>query len=170
MTNSQLAAHFRTLVTYDPKTGLFHWLQDRGRARTGDIAGSVMRSGHRRIRIDGHAILAHRLAWLITHDAMPEHEIDHINGDPDDNRITNLRDATRTVNRQNIAGPNRNNRLGWLGVRKSGTGRFISTISTGTGDERKNHHLGTFDTPEEAHAAYLEAKGRLHPYSERLSA
>ena len=68
------------------------------RAQAGDIAGNKQVDGYIRIRIDGKDYLAHRLAWLYHHGYFPENQID---GFRDDNRIKNLREASRRCNMQN---------------------------------------------------------------------
>ena len=63
------------------------------------------------IRFDGKFYMAHRLAWLITNGAWPIEHIDHINGVHDDNCITNLREASHSLNLQNQRLPSNNNNL-----------------------------------------------------------
>ena len=82
LTRDEVAA----LLTYDPETGVFRWKVDRGqRVKVGDIAGTEF-NGYRRIRIKGRAFKAHRLAFLLMTGAMPSDQVDHINGQKDDNR------------------------------------------------------------------------------------
>lgn len=112
--------------------------------------------------IDGTNFAAHRLAWLYTHGVWPEHWIDHRNRVRHDNRISNLRDVDMAHNRHNVGTkPNRNNKTGLLGVVRSANGkRFSSRISY---PGKKNLYLGTFDTPEAAHAAFMAAKMKYQP-------
>jgi hypothetical protein len=100
--------------------------------------------------------LAHRLAWFYVHGVWPPVLIDHINGKRSDNRIVNLRLADWRLNMENKRRESYNS-TGLLGVKPNGKG-FAARI----GSRGVEHHLGTFRTPEEAHAAYVEAKRRLH--------
>jgi hypothetical protein len=87
----------------------------------------------------------------------PPRPIDHINGDPSDNRISNLRDVSRTENQENQRRAQRHNKVGLLGVSPNGKG-FISRIKVAG----RKVNLGTFPTPEIAHAVYVKAKRYLH--------
>ena len=84
--------------------------------------------------------------------------IDHINGNPSDNRISNLRLCDRNINLQNQRKAQKHNKLGVLGVSKYGNS-YRAQIHVGT----KVKYIGSFKTPEEAHVAYLECKRELHP-------
>jgi hypothetical protein len=99
------------------------------------------------------------LVWLWVNGSWPIGEIDHIDGDKLNNRIANLRDVDRATNTQNSKKARRNNKSsGLLGSYKSGN-RWQAQI-------RINGvcmTLGSFGTPEEAHAAYLGAKRLFHP-------
>ena len=91
--------------------------------------------------------------------AMPSGDVDHINGQRDDNRFSNLRAVSRAVNMQNLRKPHKNNQIGLLGVSPTKDGRFISQIVV-NGHKR---NLGTFDCPHVAHAVYLAQKRLWHP-------
>lgn len=143
-----------SLLHYEPDTGEFYWLVDRGRggggAKAGSFAGKTSNRGYILIGIAGQNFLAHRLAWLFVHGFMPNDEIDHRNGNRADNRIKNLRLATRVQNARNTQ-KSANNTTGFKGVSRR-RGKFKATIYLG-----RQVHLGDFATAEEAHAAYCKA-------------
>ena len=153
------AARLRELLSYDPETGEFTRLvQTCGRALVGDIAGTAHVRGYRRIRVENVSHMAHRLAWLHVHGEWPTGLIDHIDGNPGNNRIANLRVVTSSLNQQNQRkAHSHNTKSGLLGV-QANYKKWAANIRV----SGKRTYLGSFDTPEEAHAAYLEAKRRLH--------
>lgn len=147
-------------LSYDPRDGLFRWIAPPNQSiRRGEVAGSKHpRYGYIRIGVDGRYYMAHRLAWLYVCGRWPEHHIDHINGDRADNRIENLRDVTSSVNSQNQRKAHPNNKgSGLLGVSQNHW-KWTARIKVGG----RQLNLGTYDAPEEAHAAYLTAKRQLH--------
>lgn len=152
------AERLRELLNYDPETGVFTWrVSRRATARPGSVAGTITPKGYRAIWI-GANYRAHRLAWLYVYGVWPTHEIDHIDGNRANNAIANLRDVTRSVNHENLRRARSDSAHGFLGVSPF-KGKWWKARITVNG---KWQHLGTFKTPEEAHAAYLEAKRRLH--------
>ena len=165
MANPDLSADIaRQLFNYDPATGLLTWSVRRRRASPGSRAGSVNHDGYIRVKVLQSQHFAHRIAWLLQTGEWPKGEVDHRNGVRDDNRWSNLRDVDRSVNMQNQRRAQRNNvSSGLLGVRAHQTGKWQARIRHGS----KQLYLGTFDTPEQAHAAYLIAKSRLHVSAER---
>ena len=146
------------VLVYNQDTGEFIW--GSGRPRTGKLAGWTDFHGYRKISISGHEYLAHHLAWLYVFGVLPRHEIDHINGDRSDNRITNLRDVHRKINTQN----QRRRRKDWSPELPLGTSfdKARNKFAAYIGHNGKTIALGRFDTPEEAGAAYLAAKRVLH--------
>lgn len=154
------AEQLRGMMNYDPSTGIFTWLKrcDEGRLdRTwntryaGAACGTPHSHGYTVIRVLGRAYLAHRLAWLYMTGAWPSGGIDHRNLAKSDNRFPNLRPATDSQNHANV--PTRaHNKSGFKGVQKR-KGRWVAFISK----NRKQHYLGAFGRPEDAHAAYCEA-------------
>jgi len=84
-------------------------------------------------------------------------EIDHINGDKSDNSYRNLREVSRGENMQNKRKAHRNNKTGFLGVARE-AGKYRARIRVCG----KNRSLGMYDTPQQAHQAYLAAKRELH--------
>ncbi|MFZ5565995.1 MAG: HNH endonuclease [Pseudomonadota bacterium] len=146
-------------IRYDPDTGVFTWAVPAGSAGAGRVAGCVNRKGYRQIRLGGGLHSAHRLAWLITYGAWPSGDIDHINGNKDDNRLENLRDVASTINMQNQRGPHKSNNSGLLGVDyHKASHKWRAQIRL----DGKKHQLGLFDTAEDAHTAYRCAKRSLH--------
>lgn len=144
-------------LNYEPETGDFFWIKKPNRKiPVGSKAGCKSR-GRLQIRVNGKMYRAHRLAWFYYYGSHPNFVIDHINGDPMDNRISNLRDVSHSVNLQNQRRPTSRNQLQkYLGVSSA------SNQKTGYRARINHTHLGTFKTPEEARDAYLEAKRRLH--------
>lgn len=147
------------LLSYSPETGQFVNRVDRPpRGAAGEPAGSVYGNGYVAISIQGRRYYAHRLAWFYAHRVWPSGEIDHINGDRLDNRLCNLRDLTKAMNRQNIRTAQRDNAVGLLGVCRKKCGKYAAQIHA----KDRRRLIGLFATPEEAHAAYKEAKRQLH--------
>lgn len=150
------AEEARRLFSYDPETGLITRLVTTShRAKVGSVIGYPHGNGYLQVRAGGKQHLVHRLAWLLHTGSWPEHTIDHINGVRSDNRFTNFRDIPQSLNSQNRHGTCA--KAGYAGVYLSGA-RFQAQVNVGGA----YHYLGRFDTPEEAHAAYVAAKRRLH--------
>ena len=148
------AARLRELLTYDPVTGIFRWRETRcGRARAGAAAGSANGDGYWHIRIDGRLYKAHRLAWLYVHGEWPAGRLDHEDNEPAHNWIANLRPATMPQNRGNSK-VRSDNLTGLKGVHKArGCESWVARIT----QEGRQKYLGSFRSPEEAHAAYAAA-------------
>jgi hypothetical protein len=154
-------AEARRLLDYSPETGEFLWKISRGgMARAGSAAGSIDTYGYRMIKVGRTAYLAHRLAFLFVEGSLPRQQVDHINGNKDDNRWTNLRHATHSQNCVNRTRPNRIGD-GRRGVNRIGS-RFQASISIRLAGKKKRVHLGMFGTADEAHEAYLGAARKLH--------
>lgn len=149
------ADFLKSHLKYDRDTGVFTW------ADTGKVAGSL-RNGYTVINIETFAPAkrAHRLAWLYVYGKWPTGDIDHINGERSDNRIENLRDVTRAINIQNRRKASAGSKSGLLGVVARTRGKpWGASIRV----DGKNKYLGTWDTKEQAHEAYLIAKRKYHP-------
>lgn len=124
----------------------------------GNEAGHRNLDGYIVVEVAGKGIAAHRIVWLMHSGGWPTREIDHINGVRDDNRIENLRDVARRTNSENRRRPIKSSKTGFLGVTMLGEGRYRARIRSGS----NLISLGVFGTAEQAYAAYVEAKRRLH--------
>ncbi len=147
-------------LDYDGETGVFTWkVPTSNRVRAGEVAGSPDRHGHLLIRVNGVRYTAGRLAWFYVHKVWPTDEIDHVNLIKDDNRTTNLREATHQQNVRNVRRKS-HNKTGFKGVIRHNQSKhkFVAQITI----DGKCIYLGIFDTPEDAHACYVAASRRLH--------
>lgn len=153
------STRLRELLSYDPNSGVFTWVAPTNRRiRVGARTGQVRPDGYSQLQIDGRRYLAHRLAWCYVYGDWPNGELDHINGLRSDNRVANLRVVTRSENMQNQRAPRGKNP--YLGVSyHRASGRWAAQLSVAG----RNTHLGLFDTPEQAQAAYTGTK-KAHSY------
>ena len=161
--NDLTAEFVRSILEYDGKTGLFRWKFNPQRKkewntrRAGKAAGGKSGDVHT-IRIDDRLYLSHRIAWLITYGEWPADEIDHINGDPMDNRVENLREATHAENSCNRSFQC-NNTNGFIGVRfRPHHGKWEGRINF----NGKTVWRKYFDTAQEAAAARRIAVEEIH--------
>jgi len=159
------AERLRHLLHYNADTGEFRWRVPRKGSVKGGAAGRLHYKGYREICVDGRLYRAHRLAWLYVHGQWPKEEVDHRNLNKADNRIENLREASHAQNKHNVPAP-ANNKSGFKGVSFHKQRRRWTAQICYLG---KTQRLGLFDTPEAAHAAYVEAAQRLHGEFARVS-
>lgn len=146
--------------SYDPETGLFDYRRPPHRGGPRRMPGTITFNGYVCISIANKKHYAHRLAWLYMTGAWPLGQIDHIDGNRTNNRFANLRDVSPTVNGQNRKTAQKGTRSGVLGVvapahKQPSYRAQIKVYGRGI-------HLGSFATVEEASAAYVAAKRRLH--------
>jgi hypothetical protein len=134
---------------YDHTSGVF--------TRDGRVAGTVGANGYAYVRFEGKPHLAHRVAWLLVHGQMPSGHIDHIDGNPLNNAIANLRDVDRFTNMQNRRNPRKGSTTGLIGATPC-KGRFRASIMVAG----KQRHIGVFDTAQQAHEAYIQFKREKH--------
>lgn len=173
----------RQLIDYDPATGSLTWRERtpemfsdtpvKGRYirraeatctawNTRCVGKPAFRQWGQRAHLQGkvfnRGMFAHRVAWAIFHGQEPTGQIDHINGDPADNRIVNLRDVGRIDNMRNVKISVRNT-TGVLGVQQDPRTLSWTAEIGGTGiPGRSRIHLGTFRTKPEAIAARRAAE------------
>lgn len=151
----------KSLLTYDPDTGEFRWrIKRSNRAPKGSVAGCADKHGYIVIRLDGTLYKAHRLAWLYCYGVLPSKNIDHINQNPGDNRITNLREADQHENNQNRR-VQRSSRSGVTGISwNTAHGRWQARIHV----RGQCISLGMHETKEAAILARANAERRYYPY------
>lgn len=153
-------ARLKEVLSYEIATGEFSWLISSGKAKVGKTAGTTDKwQGRRVIIIDKVKYKAHRLAWLYVYGKWPSGMLDHINGDPKDNRIENLRECSHAENMQNHSSSGYG-KSGYLGV-TADRGKWKASICK----DGKTRNLGRFDSPEAAHDAYSKAKEELHLFN-----
>ncbi len=155
------AARAKELLNYDPETGNLTWRIDRPsgdrgqilQGKAGDTAGTATSDGYRQVCLDSRIYKAHRVIWLMVHGRWPKKSLDHKNLEPGDNRIVNLREASDRENQGNRRKLS-NNTSGYKGVHlHKPSGKWKAQI----GFDGKRKHLGLFETPELAFAAYIQA-------------
>ncbi len=147
----------RKLWYYNPDTGEFVNKVNRSRnAGKGKLAGYIHPTGYKFIKFKYKAFSAHRLAWLIMTGKWPTN-IDHINGNPSDNRWNNLRECTAAQNAHNSK-IRKNNNSGFKGVCWHKSKKWHVRI----GINNKRIYIGLFDTKEEAYEAYIKASKQYH--------
>lgn len=157
-------AKLRSMIEYNPETGKFYALYSHKDLPVGREVGCID-SGYVRLSVAGKIYKGHRLAWFYTYGEWPSGDIDHVNGDKSDNRICNLRKASRGQNMMNI-GLKKHNTSGYKGVsyyRK--TGKWKAQIQS----NGKKVGLGYFDDIRDAAEAYIFAALELHGDYARLS-
>ena len=148
--NDITAEAVKSLLSYDPETGLLTWKLDRGKKiKAGSPAGWLENDGSIRIQIFGRSYFAHRLAWVIMTGVWPVDLIDHRDLNASNNRWTNLREANDSQNNHNKITVNK---TGARGVTRRGN-RFIARIRM----NGKTVRLGTRGTIEEAATLYEAA-------------
>lgn len=157
-------------LNYQPETGVFVWrerdekhpgygFRTRGwnTVFAGTIAGKANKNGYIYIHLCKKMYLAHRLAWMTAHGFMPD-EIDHINHDPSDNRITNLRAVDRITNCKNITKPS-DNTSGFVGVYwHKGAQKWMAQIV----QQKRSIYLGLFNSKEAAFERRKQAEDALN--------
>lgn len=131
-------------IKYNPDTGEFIWIRAPSRiAKVGSSAGTVREDGRREIHFKGIRYKASHIAWLLTYGTLPAGVIDHIDGNPSNDKIENLRDVSHRLNMQNTK-KNIKNTSGITGVHYDKARRLCWVATIG----RKI--IGRFATKEQA--------------------
>ena len=153
----------KQLVVYNPSTGHLICAMNRkgSKNKIGDVLGSKTKSGHVELSLDGRRYFVRRLAFVYMTGEEPKGVVDHINRDPGDNRWANLREVTQVENGHNQNRLPERNSTGYVGVHRC-NGKYRAKVVIG----QRQVHLGTYDEPDLAAAAYAAAKAQLQPVLE----
>lgn len=131
--------------------GNFYWKKPRRGVKVGKVLGTDNGFGYKRITVFGNSYYAHRLAWFFSYKKWPEGEIDHIDGDKANNRISNLRDVSSQGNAQNILKAKKSSNSKVLGVSwHKGAKKWQAHICV----YKKRIYLGLFSSVHEAKKVY----------------
>lgn len=145
-------------LTYNHETGIFFRNKSGGGVKKGSVAGRKKHNGYIEISINNTRYYAHRLAWLMHYGYWPEHQIDHINGIRDDNRIINLRIATNMQNQYNAKKP-KNNTSGVKGVYWHKQCNKWQAYCDVNG---RRYSIGLFRDIEQAKVAVMNFREKMH--------
>ena len=154
-------AKIKELLHYDQDTGEFTWIVKRSGARKCRQAGNISNRGYRMIGINGTLYSAARLAFLYMTGDFPDNQVDHVSHVREDNRWSNLREATQQENSHNLP-KFTTNTSGYTGVSwHKRINRWISRIRVDGNDI----HLGNFTKLHDAIEARKQAnvKYEFHP-------
>jgi hypothetical protein len=157
------ASILHNIFLYNPESGIL--TNKGGRTKRGCTrpvgreAGTLSTNGYRNVSINGRLFRAHRVIWTMVYGQAPKDFIDHKNGVRDDNRLVNLRECDRHENQTNTKRMSRN-KSGFKGVSKGKSRKnpWMAFIAY----RGKQCYLGSFKSPEEAHAAYCEFAIQIH--------
>ena len=143
------------LLTFEYLDGNLIWKVDSGARKVkGNIAGSMEASGHLSTKWKGKRYKNHRLIYLMHHGDLPEF-IDHIDQDPSNNKIENLRPITKSQNMMNSnqSRSKYGKNISWHG----GTQRYRVGIT-----KNKKQYVTVHRTLEEARVAVEKMRQELH--------
>jgi len=140
------------MFAYDPVTGVVtRKVANSHCVKVGERVGSFCMGGYR-VRIGPTSFVLTRIIWKMVTGADPKMHIDHKDGNWRNNAWNNLREATIEQNMHNRV-VRFDNKLGLKGVEKIRSGRYSAHIYV----KGRQTKLGVYDTPQDAHAAYVRA-------------
>lgn len=122
------------------RAGKLYWKSLTRWRPAGRSIGTRRKNGRVFLIVDGRTYAVHRLVWLLCKGAWPTSDLDHVNRDPADNRIENLRECTKSQNQANRAP------IGATGLKgvtfHRASGKFQAKVA--------GRYLGLFSTAHEA--------------------
>lgn len=156
MSKADWVAEVKSRLVYNYKSETVHWRNDLALDQCGQRINECNHSGYRvtSITFAGRQRRIHRIVWVLVHGEDAKGYIDHLDGDKANNAHWNLRDVDNSTNGHNNAAKGYHwNKL---------NGKWCAQITI----NRKGKYLGSFNTEEEARAAYEAAK-KLHGFIHR---
>jgi hypothetical protein len=142
--------HITQELEYDPDTGVIYrrsgpWIPTRR-----PTLNTPHPSGHLYGTFKRRTFKAHRVAWFLYHGSWPKGEVDHIDGNAQNNKLENLRDVTHKENTRNVK-RRRDNTSGVTGVSyHKSIGRWVVRVG--------KTYVGCYKTQEEASSARRDAE------------
>lgn len=150
----------KTVQTFfDYKNGELFWKIDRGNnIKRGDIAGSIYERGYKRVSVNNRRFPVHKIVWLYHNGYLPK-LVDHINGNPSDNRIENLREVTNSQNcfNRRIALNNTSGSKNVCFDKKSNKWKVYLTVSP-----YRNKYFGSYSNKDIAITIATLARHKYH--------
>lgn len=160
--NDLTAEEAREVFVYDPLTGVLTYRRTKVKARAGAIAGYERPDGYRLVCVDYKRYLAHRVAWLIEKGQWPDKHLDHIDQNPRNNVLSNLRECDDAQNAQNLS-PKGYGTSGYLGVTRNFRDHDMWDAKIKI--RQKTIRIGVYRCKTAAYAAYCKAKVSLHTFA-----
>ena len=148
-------SELKEVLSYDEMTGQFVWINPKtNRLKIGDVAGWLNNKGYLHIKIGKASYKCHRLAWLYVYGEFPDGQLDHVNGNKNDNRINNLRSVSNKENGENrkLHSSNTSGHRGISWNKKSN--KWTATVR----HLGQLHHIGQYSVLEDAVKAVKEAR------------
>lgn len=159
--------HVRSIFTYSKKDGLLRWRFPAGmggKIPAGSVAGGIHPEGYRQVSVNGKTYRVSRIIWLYVTGKWPKGQLDHKDRNPGNDKWSNLREANGSQNKANNGKYKRQKPgkchcefKGVMAVQKARSIRYRAGITK----DGKRMNLGSFDTAEQAHAAYMKAAKAL---------
>jgi hypothetical protein len=146
-------ATVQEFFSYDAATGRVLWRVNRpGGVKAGDRAGTSDARGWRRVKFRNAQYPETHFIWVLAYGDWPPPglQIDHVNRNPQDNSLQNLRLATAAQNRANTK-PKAGAATPFKGVTRVKTGPNAIRFQAFVVQSGHRKYLGTYKTPEEAH-------------------
>ena len=147
-------------LQYSPELGgsCLSWKKSKFPQKVGAMAGSIKSDKYWRIVVGGKTLLAHRIVWFLHHNCFPTADLDHIDNNRLNNKIENLREATRSQNNMNTPQSKRNT----SGVKNVSFHKRQKKWEVRVQVNRKMINFGYYDDLELAELIAIEAREKHH--------